>query len=160
MCNFNSISFVGLHLEHYALNIDNLKNGQPWERTDDGSHVLKNRLVASNTGIAIFIIVALTQFFLFRRHSSKDQSKDIETTFSSTRGDFEENKGTEEKSNVDIPHDNTDKYHSRIIARYAMASAMMNSFLVGGVTFGYSGMVLILRKEGVYSDSCSCGSFW
>ncbi len=49
---------------------------------------------------------------------------------------------------------------SRIIARYAMASAMMNSFLVGGVTFGYSGMVLILRKEGIYSESCSCGSFW
>ena len=35
----------------------------------------------------------------------------------------------------------------------------MNSFLVGGVTFGYSGMVLILRKEGVYADNCACGSF-
>ena len=36
---------------------------------------------------------------------------------------------------------------------------MLNSFLVGGITFGFSGMLLILRKEGTYSESCACGSF-
>jgi hypothetical protein len=36
---------------------------------------------------------------------------------------------------------------------------MLNSFLVGGVTFGFSGMSLILREEGTYAEQCSCGSF-
>ena len=47
-----------------------------------------------------------------------------------------------------------------LLARYAIASAMMNSFFVGGLTFGFSGMLLMLRKEGVYANNCSCGSFW
>ncbi len=45
-------------------------------------------------------------------------------------------------------------------SKYALASAMINSFFVGGLTFGYSGVVLMLRKEGVYAENCSCGSFW
>ena len=84
---------------------------------------------------------------------------DIETT-ASTKIDMEDGDTSDEKSSLDTISGKTDQIHSRIIARYAMVSAMMNSFLVGGVTFGYSGMVLILRKEGVYSESCSCGSFW
>jgi hypothetical protein len=84
---------------------------------------------------------------------------DIETTVS-TKIEMEEDDASDEKSSSDTTSGKTGQIHSRIIARYAMASAMMNSFLVGGVTFGYSGMVLILRKEGVYSESCSCGSFW
>ncbi len=119
---------------------------------------MRKRIIASNAGIAIFLVIALAQFFFLRRHSTNDPSKNIETTIS-TIGEFEENEVHEEKSSVDA-NCTIGKYRSSIIARYAMASAMMNSFLVGGVTFGYSGMVLILRKEGVYSDSCSCGSFW
>lgn len=42
---------------------------------------------------------------------------------------------------------------------YAIGTSMLNSFLVGGVTFGFSGMSLMLRKEGVYADKCACGSF-
>lgn len=84
---------------------------------------------------------------------------DIETTVS-TKIEIEDDDTSDEKSSSDTTSGKTGQIHSSIIARYAMASAMMNSFLVGGVTFGYSGMVLILRKEGVYSENCSCGSFW
>lgn len=36
---------------------------------------------------------------------------------------------------------------------------MFNSFLVGGVTFGWIGMSLILRQEGTFADQCACGSY-
>ena len=36
---------------------------------------------------------------------------------------------------------------------------MLNSFLVGGLTFGFSGMSLMLRKEGIFAGQCGCGSF-
>ena len=87
---------------------------------------------------------------------------DIETTITSTKIDIEENDASNEEkiTSNDVSSALTGQIRSRFIARYAMASAMINSFLVGGVTFGYSGMVLILRKEGVYSENCSCGSFW
>lgn len=42
---------------------------------------------------------------------------------------------------------------------YALATSMLNSFLVGGVTFGFSGMSLMLRQEGAYASQCACGSF-
>jgi hypothetical protein len=85
---------------------------------------------------------------------------DIKTTISTKIEIEESDSSDEEKISSDVSSGQTGQIRSRIIARYAMASAMMNSFLVGGVTFGYSGMVLILRKEGIYSESCSCGSFW
>ena len=136
------------------MNVDELKNGPIWELADDGEHILKKRIVASGVGVSIFILVALAQFFLFR-HSLKAQSKNINVTKHTV--DDEESVSESDASSQTKP---ISKPGSRLIAHYAMVSAMMNSFLVGGLTFGYSGMVLILRKEGVYSESCSCGSFW
>lgn len=49
---------------------------------------------------------------------------------------------------------------SRFDYKYlCLGLSAMNSFLVGGVTFGYSGMSLMLREEGTYADQCACGSF-
>lgn len=44
-------------------------------------------------------------------------------------------------------------------SHYLLATSIMNSFLVGGFTFGFSGMVLILRKENVFAEMCQCGTF-
>jgi len=44
-------------------------------------------------------------------------------------------------------------------AHYLLWSCIANSTLVGGLTFGFQGMVLILWKQGVYTDTCACGKF-
>mmetsp|Transcript_6881 Transcript_6881/g.15208 ORF Transcript_6881/g.15208 Transcript_6881/m.15208 type:complete len:1147 (+) Transcript_6881:201-3641(+) len=42
---------------------------------------------------------------------------------------------------------------------YVLASAVTNSCLLGGIVFGFPGLVLILRREGVFSEVCSCGVY-
>ena len=45
------------------------------------------------------------------------------------------------------------------ISHYVLILEMLNSFLVGGFPFGFLGVLLILRKEETYTESCDCGSF-
>ncbi|GFH44718.1 hypothetical protein CTEN210_01192 [Chaetoceros tenuissimus] len=121
---------IGLHIELFALNEEKLSAGEPWEVVDRKKILLRQRQIAVWVSVALITIIILAQHFLARCKNAKKDS---------------------------LPSDSTE--HVAFYKKYAIISAYLNSFLVGGVTFGYSGMVLILRKEGIYADNCACGSF-
>jgi len=123
---------IGLHIELFALNEQKLSEGQTWEVVDRKKTLLRQRQIAVWVSVALIAIIILSQHFVVR---CKDAKKDSSNSTSSST------------ENV------------AFYKKYAIISAYLNSFLVGGVTFGYSGMVLILRKEGIYADNCACGSF-
>lgn len=43
--------------------------------------------------------------------------------------------------------------------KYILYSACANSFLLGGVVFGYSSAVLMFRAQGIYSEGCACSKY-
>jgi len=45
------------------------------------------------------------------------------------------------------------------LRRYVLFSACANSFLLGGVVFGYSSAVLMFRQAGLFSEGCACGKY-
>lgn len=63
---------------------------------------------------------------------------------------------TQTVSTVEPPQQTGKKWQYK---HYCLFSVMINSFLIGGLTFGYSGMVLILREEGVFAGNCAVSSF-
>ena len=146
----NDVS-VGLHIELYALDVDELKNAQVWLDVNRGDSILQRRINAFIIGISVFIVVVLAQIWIVQKIEKADQLE----AKGYRKGNViqeEEAKGTLKLSAY--------AFSDAKLSYYAMSTAIMNSFLVGGLTFGYSGMALILRKEGAYAESCACGSFW
>jgi hypothetical protein len=140
---------IGLHIELYALNTDELKSGQVWQLNDSIDNIRQSRLNAFFIGTILFIFFALTQRCLVSLIEKKDKAEAVR--FGNT---------IVSKGGSSIFSLSSYVVSDKWISYYAIGTAITNSFLVGGLTFGYSGMALILRKEGVYSGSCACGSFW
>ena len=130
---------VGVHFEYFALNEKELELLLPWSPQDTSEKMLEKRTVAVTVTFSLLLILSMIQVFWLKRIESKN-----EVNNTALDGDCNIN----------------EKSSSFSFSQYALVSAMLNSFLVGGLTFGYSGIVLILRKEGVYAQNCSCGSFW
>lgn len=150
---FENDDKVGLHLELYALDLARLKERSQWSFVENKDYLLRKRLASVTVTLVLFIILAIFQFIIFRkiplhhcfRHfRSHQSSKELSET-----DDLIQNKAL-----TDLKGGSVQRW-----SQYAIVSAMLNSFLVGGLTFGYSGMVLILRKEGIYAENCACGSF-
>jgi len=136
--SFENDDKFGVHFELYALNSNEIEKVEFYNPIDTRDNVLKRRVAAVSVAAVILVVGVLAQFFWVRRLEKGPQY----STLATTEGD------------------DHIKSSSMNFSNYALASAMLNSFLVGGLTFGYSGMVLMLRKEGVYAESCGCGSFW
>lgn len=138
---FENDEKFGAHFELFSLDLDSLSDAPIWDVTDNKDKILKRRVITIAVTVALLAFFVTVQFWWVRR-------LDLESPVVSVLGAaFVEDVTTEGFSNLTCAH-------------YAMVMAMMNSFLVGGLTFGFSGMVLILRKEGIYAESCACGSFW
>ena len=145
---FEQDAKIGLHIELYALDIDELKKGDLWDNTIGSHNVLQRRINAFAIGISLFIAAVLVQFYTVHRINKADT---IEAKKFGKNADIHKGDALKLSSYA---------FSNTKLSYYALATAMMNSFLVGGLTFGYSGMALILRKEGAYAESCACGSFW
>lgn len=128
---------IGLHFELFALDEEQLDTfGEVYNPVDLTPKLLKRRIMAVSIGAILLVVIFVIQLYWIGRLK-------VKTEWSTTQA----NAHVSERSPFNV-------------ANYALASAMLNSFLVGGLTFGYSGMVLMLRKEGIYAEDCSCGSFW
>ena len=138
--SFENDEKVGVHFELYALNEDELETALPWNPKDTGKELLRKRIIVASVTGALIIVAILVQLLWIRR--------------------LEESKKEEHKTLNDADSHVEGNSFKLSFSHYALITAMLNSFLVGGLTFGYSGMVLMLRKEGVYAEFCSCGSFW
>ena len=131
---FENDEEVGVHFELYALNESKIDTyGDVYISADTRNKLLQDRIIAASTAIVLLILFFVAQIIYIRR---------LEHNY----------------------RNNDDSFPVEVLSRlnysnYALASAMLNSFLIGGLTFGYSGMVLMLRNEGVYADNCSCGSY-
>jgi hypothetical protein len=140
---FENDEQFGIHFELFTINVEDLEHfGEVQNPADARGDLLQKRIAAVSVTAALLIVTFFAQLFCIKRleaksgthgSSTNDTSKEAEIGGSSSLFNF---------------------------SNYALVSAMLNSFLVGGLTFGYSGMVLMLRKEGVYAEYCSCGSFW
>jgi len=133
---FENDKKIGVHFELFALNEEELNEfGEIYDSVDERDALLIRRITAVSIAAAAVVAFFFAQFICIKFLQSKTKSENSPPTV------------------VDevLPPFNFENY--------ALLSAMLNSFLVGGLTFGYSGMVLMLRKEGVYADYCSCGSF-
>ena len=93
--------------------------------------------------IALIFVVVVAKLFWIKRLETKKYDSFQEVSASAPEEEIDE----VESFGLNFSH-------------YALVSAMLSSFLVGVLTFVYSGMVLMLRKEGAYAEQCACGSFW
>lgn len=147
---------VGLHIEQYMFNINDLKDDRyKWTFTDQGDEILRRRIIAFIVGIVAFIVVAMLQILIVR-YVERKESAEI-AMVGNKDNEVDSNNNTQSKSKLNL---SSYVVSNPKLSYFALATALMNSFLVGGLTFGYSGMALILRKEGLFAEGCACGSFW
>ena len=134
---------IGVHFELFAIDIDKLNTADIWPVPHSGDYILQKRMIAVAVSGSLIFLVALAQGLCVLVLSQRSQLKTVITTSLPTESIQSEDKVAK----------------TFTFSHYALITAMLNSFLVGGITFGFSGLVLILRQEGTFSESCGCGSF-
>ena len=156
---FENDDQVGLHLELYALKSNSFTDAVEWVEIDTREVIQKQIAVAVIVASCLIAVIWILQvYFVSRKNKMNKMLTIIDTT---TKKHENNNDGDAEDkallNNADVITPSTQNDWKK---KYAIVSAMLNSFLVGGLTFGYSGIVLILRKEGIFAENCACGSFW
>ena len=137
--SFEDDDQVGILLEQYLFDASNLDLEPLWDNNVSIEEFLMTRYLAVGIGLAIFVLgVALQHYWL---------SKEGNTVVDS-RSHIQRGGDAQESTCCGF------KYKD-----YVLVSAVVNSCLLGGVVFGFPGLVLILRQEGVYAENCSCGQF-
>lgn len=154
---FEDDANFGVHFELFTFNLEELLSAEVWLGADSTDYLLKNRIIAVSISVTIVVVLVVVQALGMRHISLHSKPKSVITSKLST---------TQGRHRVSISTrpcieqlDKGNKSRMWTFSNYALLSAMLNSFLVGGITFGFSGMLLILRKEGTYAESCACGSF-
>lgn len=126
----------------YTFNVSNLEFEPFFEDSGKNSDdFVTTRIAAITTGLVVFALGIIIQFFWTRRQ------KQILRENSAPNLDVEE----------DLADEST--FCGLKYKNYLLTSSIANSCLLGGLVFGFPGLVLILRKDGVYADVCSCGVF-
>ncbi len=145
---------IGARFELYTIDVDMLREfvagAEPYATSSDIDHLLKKRTMAMIFSLAGICLLFGFQLWLVHRESHREvESNEIDTNTPDQNPNCgRESSGKASQATTLFSFD-----------YYLLATSMMNSFLVGGVTFGFPGMALMLRKEGCYAGSCSCGSF-
>mmetsp|Transcript_60775 Transcript_60775/g.100949 ORF Transcript_60775/g.100949 Transcript_60775/m.100949 type:complete len:1477 (-) Transcript_60775:181-4611(-) len=130
---FENDNHIGLHMELYRINISLLQIGELFKPKDSKDNFLKLRIVTVSCGLVVVALLFISQAVLAR----------ILT-----------------RSNVPTCSTQTVCRGSKWEYRhYIVGSCIANSVLLGGLTFGFPSLALILRKERVFSESCACGIF-
>ena len=153
---FEDDANFGVYFELFTFNLDELTSAEVWLEADSRDYLLNNRTIAVSVSVTIVFVLVVVQALGVRQISLHSKHKSLITSTPSTK------QGRHRISTTTRPciePDTGNKSRMLTFSNYALFSAMLNSFLVGGITFGFSGMLLILRKEGTYAESCACGSF-
>ncbi len=138
--SFENDDVVGILMELYIFNATNLEVEPLWENNSDSSRFVRNRVAVLSIASTIFALGIIFQYW-WTNKKLKEQS----TVDGSINDD---------KHNPDSKNTTGFGYRD-----YILASAIVNSTMLGGIVFGFPGLVLILRREGIFADVCSCGVF-
>lgn len=144
--SFEDDDLVGVLMEQYIFDPEKLALEPLWENNISSDDFLIKRYVAVGIGMALFLLGILLQHYWLHRKKIQSNGGNNQTVDTSRQQD----------STVEEP---VTKFCGIDYRTYIIASATLNSCLLGGVVFGYPGLVLILRQEGVYAENCSCGTF-
>lgn len=134
--SFEDDDVVGILMELYTLNITNLAFEPIWENNIDSSKFVLQRVSVLSAVCLLFAAGIILQYCWIRKQGMKEQ----------TNQSIASHDGNVTRRRL--------KYND-----YVLGSAIANSTLLGGVVFGFPGLVLILRREGVFAEVCSCGVF-
>jgi len=129
----------GILMEQYTLNMTALELSPSWENDQsDPTVFVRQRVSVLAAALALFFLGFFLQIWWVRRQNAKAMR---------LRGELRR-----DATSLDIT--NRLEYKD-----YVLASAVINSCLLGGIVFGFPGLVLILRREGIHAEVCSCGVF-
>ena len=126
----------------YTFNVSNLEFEPFFEDSGKSSDdFVAGRIAAITTGLVVFTLGIIIQYFWTRRQKQLLRENAAPT--------------------LDVKEDSAGEstFCGFKYKNYLLISAIANSCLLGGLVFGFPGLVLILRKDGVYADVCSCGVF-
>lgn len=133
---FEDANAIGVLMELYMIDAANLEIEPLWDARKDSSAFIRQRSSVLLTACLLFAIGLILQFWWVRRDIAKKASEE--------RGDGHQAEGRSRKLGY---------------KDYVLVSAVANSCLLGGIVFGLPGLVMILRREGVHAEMCSCGVY-
>lgn len=142
--SFEDDDLVGVLLEQYIFDASKLDLEPLFDSNVSSVEFLTRRYIAVWLGVGVFILgIALQHYWLSKqKRKSKSNNNNI------TSLGQQDQQGDEEIKFCGINY-----------KTYIIASAVINSCLLGGVVFGFPALVLILRQVGVFAEVCSCGTF-
>lgn len=130
--SFEDDNVVGVLMELYTLNITHLEFEPVYENNKDSTAFIQQRVAVLASACAVFGIGLFLQFWFVSRQQRAKQAANAR----------DEDQAVDER-------DASPKRRKLSYKDYVLASAVVNSCLLGGVVFGFVGLVLILRREGV-----------
>jgi len=140
---FENDDKVGAHFELFVLDqsvLNSSSGTREWSEPSGTEALLSRRIWAALASLSLVPLLAAGMVVLLCRRHRADQPAHVVAADGSTT--------TTQRA--------AEPWGFK---HYVMGTCIANSFLVGGLTFGFPGMVLILRREGHYAQSCACGSF-
>eukprot|EP00984_Skeletonema_dohrnii_P027963 scaffold17726_cov135-Skeletonema_dohrnii-CCMP3373.AAC.4 len=147
--SFEDDDLVGVLLELYIFDPSRLDLEPLWENNVSSVEFLTRRYIAVWFGVGMFVLgIALQHYWLHGKKQKRDSNNNA-STLAVGHQDQVQQGGVETET----------KFCKIKYKTYVTASAVINSCLLGGVVFGFPGLVLILRQEGVFAEVCSCGTF-
>ena len=145
--SFEDDDLVGVLLEQYIFDPSRLDLEPLWENNVSSAEFLTRRYVAVWIGVGLFVLGIVLQHYWLRRKKRESNSNNNSSTSAAGHQVQQSDADTETK------------FCKLNYKTYIIVSAVINSCLLGGVVFGFPGLVLILRQEGVFAEVCSCGTF-
>lgn len=136
--SFEDDDVIGVLMELYLLNETHLDLEPIYTNNKDSTAFIQQRISVISTACVIFALGLLVQIWFVRRELMKlEQSECNEVDGPS----FDSGESAAPRRKM-------------VYKDYILASSVANSCLLGGVVFGFPGLVLILRREGVYAEVC------
>lgn len=144
--NFEDDNWIGILMELYTIDTTLLELEPVWENNVNSTVFIRQRVSVLAAACALFFFGVVFQFWFIRRQLAKERVR---------AGPAHNDNPRNDQSPPAVPPPPKKLGYND----YVLASSVVNSCLLGGVVFGFPGLVLILRKEGIYAEVCSCGVF-
>lgn len=124
-----------------------------WDNNKDSIVFIQQRTAVLAVACVVFGLAYILQIWWIRRQQAMEQQAVIYERVAENQQDPLDN--LVPPTLTSIPP-STPRYRLKY-KDYVLVSAVVNSCLLGGLVFGFPGLVLLLRREGVYAQVCSCG---
>jgi len=151
---------VGLLMELYAFDLSRVELVPEWENNVGIGVFVRQRTTVLALACVVFTLGIFLQRCWIRRQMAKKAAKAMAAALANGErigaGENDDSVRLTRSGRYTAPEHRrgNSKYKN-----YVLASSVVNSCLLGGVVFGFPGMVLILRREGIFGEVCSCGVF-